>query len=443
MNQLGIYVLMYFIEAFIAFYYFTHIFKRKCSMSTLCLALCLAYTLQIWIYSVNNIFLNLCFFTVFNLLIVKFCFSASILSAVMHSVIMCACMGLSEIIAANLFGGLLAHYHDVADIPFVTGMLFILVGKLLYFVCLYTISSFCSVGSYSGKPTTKGSIVIFFTTILSFSIFMLLAYVSFHNTLTHLSQYAMIGISLLLVFFNCFIVWMNEYLQQQSEKILLLELERQKNTDAKNYNSLMLQQAEELRLLRHDMKNHLCIIQGMYASGSFEEANTYVNNLLKLNALTHYFQPTNCDTLNIILARYCTLCQNHGIIFQANAQNSDVRFLAFEDITALFCNLLDNAYEASGQCDEPFIDLDITGSKDHRKTIITLRNSCCKAPVQNAETGFFLSSKHEPSNHGVGLRSIHRVVKRYNGQMDAYFSAEEQEFHTVLFLYSKSEGTGL
>lgn len=253
----------------------------------------------------------------------------------------------------------------------------------------------------------------------------------------------MVGISLLLLFFNCFIIWIYEYLQQQSKKILLLELEKQKNIDANNYNSLMLQQAEELKLLRHDIKNHLCTIQGMYATGSFEEANTYVNDLLNMDALIHYFQPSNCDTLNLILARYCTLSQDKQITFHANAQNSDISFLTYGEITSLFCNLLDNAYEAARQCDEPFIDLNITSFKDNHKTIVTMINSCNTAPVHNIDTNSFLSLKHDQINHGIGQRNICRVVKNYNGKMDAYYSEEEKVFHTILYLFSTNERTSL
>lgn len=435
-----IYILIYFIEALIAFYYFVKKFDRKKqNIVYLCIALVISQSLQIEAYSFNNTFLNLALFSVFNFCIIMFFFSTSFFSALMHSMIMCACMGLSEIMIAFLFGGLLALYDDVADMPFVTAILFILLSKLLYFICLYLISNFSTRDDSTNSPTNKSRFVILFTTLLSFAIFLALAYISFHNVLTIVSQYTMILISILQVLFICFVVWIYEYLREQSEKILLLELDHQKNLDAKNYNLLMVQQADELKMLRHDIKNHLLTIQGMYSSESFEEADTYISNLLQADALTSYFQPTNCDTLNLILARYYSLCRDNHISFQTNAQNSDIRFLAFEEITSLFCNLLDNAFEASVQCANPYIDLNITDSKDNHKTIITVVNSCNSAPLYDKNKEVFISSKGNPDNHGFGQRSIQRVLEKYNGKFDAYYLEEKKEFHTILYLYSPQE----
>lgn len=440
MTKLIIYILMYFIEGLIALYYLNHSFKCTKSKKVVLSTLFLTYSIQIWIFSCNNVTLNMLSFTVMNYVLCKHCFDSSHVSCFIHSIIMSISMSLTEMVAANLFDGSFTQYNDVTDMPLPMSLLFIFISKTLYFICLFIVQLFCSKSSFSYNPFNKKSIVVLLTSILSFAICVFLLFISFHNTLTKSSQYAMIGVSSLLVLFNCFIIWMHESLEQQSNKIYLLELEKQQNLEAAKYHARLMQQAEELKGLRHDIKNHLLNIQAKYESGHTEEASAYVDTLLNKDSLTHFFQPTTCDNLNLILARYCSLCQDHGIIFRANVQNSDVNFLSFEEITTIFCNLLDNAYEAAVACENPFIDLDITTSKSEHKTIITMINSCKAAPIPNSDSPFFLSSKDDSTYHGFGLRNVQRVVKTYNGKIDTYFSEEEKEFHTILFLNAPKEG---
>lgn len=438
MTNFLLYCLMYLIEGIISYYYFGHAFHPIAKKSTLCACLFVTYLFQVWIFSFNIILLNLFFFTLLNFLFILFFYSATTISALIHSAILTACMGLSEIITSNLFGGLLTQYANAAEMTLYMSLSFIFLSKTLYFLCLYFILFFIIKRSSKKVEVNKGSILIIITTLLSFAIFSCLAYVSFKNDLTEFSQYAMIAIANLLLILNCLIICIYEYHQVQSEKIVQLELDKQRITDAKQYSSLMEHQAEQLKILRHDIKNHLSTIRSLYDIGSYNQANEYVNELIHTDALTHFFQPTGCETLNLILARYCTLCQEHRIRFQVNAQSSDLNYMQLEDITSLFCNLLDNAYEAANKCSEPFIDLVISSSKDDRKTIIALVNSCDTAPIPTRKKTFS-SSKTNPENHGIGQKSIRRVVNAYHGKIDSYFSESEKAFHTILFICTQAE----
>lgn len=440
MSRTILYIFLYFVEAIIAYYYLHLSLKtqrdKKCTIPLYIViysALCLIFFLDI--PSVN-----LLFFPLFNTLLIYSTYKTTFYVAIFHSLILTICMGLAEMLPASLLGGIFSQYANISVVPFAIAFPFLLTSKFLYFLCL-TLILFVQRSLLRKKTYTNiGNVLICFSILFTLIILSAFLYICTNNRLSDTSQYYIATCAFLLFAQNILIVWINEYHQQQSNKIYLLELEKQQNLEAAKYHTRLMQQAEELKGLRHDIKNHLLNIQAKYESGHTEEANAYVDTLLNKDSLTHFFQPTTCDNLNLILARYCSLCQDHDIIFRANVQNSDVNFLSFEEITTIFCNLLDNAYEAAVACENPFIDLDITTSKSEHKTIITMINSCKAAPIPNPDSPFFLSSKDDSTYHGFGLRNVRRVVKTYNGQMDTYFSEEEQEFHTILFLNTPKEG---
>ncbi|WP_294901607.1 GHKL domain-containing protein [uncultured Eubacterium sp.] len=102
-------------------------------------------------------------------------------------------------------------------------------------------------------------------------------------------------------------------------------------------------------------------------------------------------------------------------------------------MTSLFCNLLDNALEAARYIPDSFIELAIHRQAQTAFTIITLVNSCRNNPFSG--TGKQLkTTKENKALHGHGLKIIERVVNRYQGNMDYYYSEENHEFHVIILL---------
>lgn len=92
------------------------------------------------------------------------------------------------------------------------------------------------------------------------------------------------------------------------------------------------------------------------------------------------------------------------------------------DLCLLMQNLLDNAYEANLRITEKsrrMMSLDIgsitadseTGSKSASKLVITVTNR-----VDSQEKLSFLTRKSKPELHGIGLRIVDDILKKYNGR---------------------------
>ena len=47
---------------------------------------------------------------------------------------------------------------------------------------------------------------------------------------------------------------------------------------------------------------------------------------------------------------------------------------------------------------------------------------------------FYLSTKNDNDLHGIGLKSISRIVKRYFGNLECNYNETDKTFHTSILL---------
>nr|WP_301954990.1 GHKL domain-containing protein [uncultured Ruminococcus sp.] len=95
------------------------------------------------------------------------------------------------------------------------------------------------------------------------------------------------------------------------------------------------------------------------------------------------------------------------------------------DITALLDNLLENAVEAAQNTENGFIDF-LAFVRKNRYLSIHITNS-----VKNSiavKNGRIESSKKSASIHGIGLKSIQRIVKKYDGEINMSFNEDDMTF---------------
>ena len=135
-------------------------------------------------------------------------------------------------------------------------------------------------------------------------------------------------------------------------------------------------------------------------------------------------------TLNLITHRFYEKCKANGIRFDVNIREIKLDFMTAPDVTALFDNLLENAFEAAIISEEKQIDF-TAYLRNQNFIIIHLTNSCDVKPEY--ENGELKTTKSSPF-HGIGTRSIKRIVKKYDGDIDMSFNEQEGTFESVIML---------
>ncbi|MCM1082254.1 MAG: GHKL domain-containing protein [Clostridium sp.] len=323
---------------------------------------------------------------------------------------------------------------DVLDLGYPLVIIFFISTKFLYWLLLYIVTK---ITDFSNKRIVIDNSTILLTLfpIFSFIMFVILHVITVSNSLTRMSEYLFVAVDIFLILCNVFIIWLYDYNLAQHEALTKLRLEHQHINDTENYNKLMTQHNENQKILIHDIKNHLQAVYSLNMDQKYTQANSYLSNLLDTPVLTHTYEPTNSHDLNLLLSRYITICDEKRITFTINARNTDLSYMKLEDITTLFCNLIDNAIEAAEGTEHAHVNLQIQDSENSTQTVITVINSSSRAPI--IKNNHYRTSKSNPYMHGIGTYSLQRVIEKYKGDFETYYLEAEKEFHAVILLRYK------
>lgn len=180
---------------------------------------------------------------------------------------------------------------------------------------------------------------------------------------------------------------------------------------------------ENIRSIRHDMKNHLlCIDNLLYAhQDNNQPARNYIQRLLKHHEFTQRkFVFSGNDNLDAILNVKQATAYKYGINFDAVIADS-LKFMSAEDICVLFGNLLDNAIFAAGQTYTKQITLTIQPQDTY--VSIVLSNSIKEGMLSN--NPYLKTTKLNKATHGYGIKNIKKVVQHYHGLIRFYENNSE------------------
>lgn len=215
-------------------------------------------------------------------------------------------------------------------------------------------------------------------------------------------------------------------LEQQlkfEQKLLQIQMEEQKKQSR-----LIMENAEQTRQMRHDLRHQLTAIQAM-AGTENPQLTEYISTLIQ-NIPTAVKEYCENPTVSAVVSHYAAHCQSEGIDFSARltvpAQNSGMPDSA---VCVIFANLLENALEACRRMDGGAKFIRLNSSLEYGVLTITMDNSFNgKAIVRD---GKFYSSKRADAP-GIGLSSIRTVSKAYQG--DARFEAKGSIFQSSVYV---------
>lgn len=434
MERVVVYAIIYVVQGMIAFFYLNRMFVQRKGNRFTFLCYFLTYFIQYITFFFHIILLNVSMFLIMHFLLILLCYKTNIFNALFNSLIMTSFMCLSEYCILNFIGGIINTVTDVLDLGYPRIIIFFVSNKFLYWLLLYIVTK---ITDFSNKKIIidNSTILLTFFPIFSFIVFVILHIITVSNSLTRMSEYLFVAVDFFLILCNVFIIWLYDYNLSQHDVLTRLKLERQHVNDAENYNKLMTQHNENQKILIHDIKNHLQTIYSLNMDKKYIQANSYLSNLLDAPVLTHTYEPTNSHDLNLLLSRYITICDEKRIAFNINARNTDISYMKLEDVTALFCNLIDNAVEAAEGTEHAHVNLHIQDSENSTHTVITVINSSSQAPI--IKNNHYLTSKANPFMHGIGTYSLQRVIDKYNGDSETYYLEKEKEFHAVILLRHK------
>ena len=207
---------------------------------------------------------------------------------------------------------------------------------------------------------------------------------------------------------------------------------------------------DQLREVRHEIKNHDAYLVSLIDAGEYEKARRFLADQSGERATILRRVTSGNLAIDTVVNAKIALAQSQGV--EVETMLAVPAQLPFDEgeIFRLLANLLDNAIEgtvaaraAAGGAGAPAADgkvtLEILPKGGY--WFITVRNPCDPARVVRRPDGTLRTSKADAEVHGFGTRVIKRVAERYRGT--AQFSVEGGTFTaSVMLAQDTAAGTG-
>ena len=423
------YAVVFAVEAATAWFYYSSIYAAKRNRTSIYISFFLGYLLLFLLSGHDVPGLNLAMFFVVNLVLLLFNYRCSIKSGILQSAFLSFSNGVSEVLV-NLVLTTISSDYNAYTYNFTMMLALGIVSKLLYLVIVF-------LAVHIIKPQTENQTDSNLTTLLgvmpvvSGFIVVTVTYIGMTSSLEPFIE-LMATISMLaLLVVNIAVLILYGKVHAMAAENAALNIGRVQDRANAEYYILLKNQYDSQQIMIHDIRKHLGFVSGMMKIGNFSEAERYIEELEAMPSLKRTVKLCDDPLLNVILSRYIDWSQELGITFHCDIKSSDFSFMDSTSVTALFSNLLSNAVESAQKSAEKRIDFSVVKNFEEEYVMISLVNSCDAAP-QTDVYGNFRTTKTNQRIHGYGLKSINRVIQKYNGiSMPRYDSAAKM-FHYII-----------
>lgn len=193
---------------------------------------------------------------------------------------------------------------------------------------------------------------------------------------------------------------------------------------------LLEQSQQNVRIMRHDLKNHLQLISAYLENGEYQKAADYVESLEEIQSVKgEYVKTGNVEVDSILNYKLELIEKQTGCKPQIRVDIPKESLMSGVDFNTILGNLLDNAQEALRTAKEKYLDIQL--KYEQGNLYLSVYNSY-DGTVQTDKKSRLKTRKLDAENHGYGLHSVERIVKKYNGVMKT--SCDEKLFHVDLIL---------
>ena len=222
-------------------------------------------------------------------------------------------------------------------------------------------------------------------------------------------------------------------------RILKLILTTQKLESAEEYNRSLCILHDNVRAFKHDFDNIVTTIGGYIKTNDMKGLKDYyvqleddcqrVNNLYLLNP-----EVINNDGIyNLLTKKYK----------EAEAKDIKVNMTFLLDLSTLHMKiyefarilgiLLDNAIEASSECDNKIINIDFRNDHKNSRQVITIENTYNNTNI-DTERIFEKGITGKENHSGLGLWEVRKLIKK-NSNVNLFTSKTDEYFSQQLEIY--------
>lgn len=430
MTKIIIDIFMYLFEGLLIFHYSNSIFELKKSKLTQIFSIITATVLLFIVYQLNITYLNLILmFLTYTVLL--FClYNISVKTAIFHSLIFMTVMFVTEILT-SMVGMILFKDFNALENSISAYLFVVAISKLVYFILMMIILKLFA-QKESNEQSNKYFWLLFVMPLASVFVLLCFRYITYQmeldQTMSILWSISCIGI----LFANILVFVIYEHSLKNARELYELKAIQHQEEQDKRYFEIINQSNKEMRVFSHDIKNHLMQIRNL---DSLDAVHKYVDTLYPDIEKFTYTGISKNKMLDLIISKYATLCESKNIKFNVDVKTANLSYIDDVDLSTLMNNLLDNAIEAVEKSDNRVIQVNIF-SKNNMYDGLVIKNSCDTSPV--ADSGELKTTKSNKKSHGIGIKSIKKIIKKYNAVYDWKYDKGQRIFETDIVFQKKN-----
>ena len=215
---------------------------------------------------------------------------------------------------------------------------------------------------------------------------------------------------------NLYRKWENEILKQEAQSYA-------------NQLEMTLQAENKIKIMRHDMRHHIMELQILAEKGQTKDIQKYLDQMtdfikmpkeivesgnIKTDCLINFFLQKAKENLNEVKI---------DVSLPEEIKHSF-------DLNIVLGNLLENAIEASRKSEEKLLIISLYHDAGILK--IKVRNSFSGA-IMKGQSGFITNKEHK-EEHGIGLKSVRKIVENYDGILETRTEGQYFEVKVIMYL---------
>lgn len=423
-------IFIYFFELLIEYMFFSRISETKDRMPIRFFIGTLLFegsVLVNYIFS-NSILINAVYFFAVNLIFSFLCFSLPIKQRLFYVILLYGFSALPEFgtifILSCIFKVEANAYNSDPILLIIIGC----ISKTLYFIiCVILLQFIKKDNSHSKFPPTF--YIYPCVTICSIIMFWVL---TIKYTFTYKIRISLVAISIILL--GATIILFLSYQQniKKENEHLILKSEYNRLQTEKTYYDILEHQNQQLLIYAHDAKNHLNTIKDLNTDPTIDAyIKKMYDDLIDYSSVSH----SGNKTLDVILNRYKTESKLKDISFSFDVRLSNLNFVDNFDLVTILDNLLDNAMEAGEKSKSRTVSLETDRRNNYE--IIIISNSCDQKPVISEDR--LITTKKDKVVHGLGLKSVTKTLKKYDGDIAWEYMKNKNLFVTTVVIQNSNK----
>lgn len=210
------------------------------------------------------------------------------------------------------------------------------------------------------------------------------------------------------------------------EEITIAKMETKQNEE-------IINSTRNLRILKHDIMNHMCVLYNLIEAKENDKALQYLSQINNSIEKTSYTISTGFTSIDCIMTSKLSTAFNNNIEIEHQIHFPSAMDISDMDLCSLLGNLLDNAIEANCKLNEEKRKLQIVIKPYNNMLSIYVSNNCNGNYYYNNVDGSLLTSKNQNRNeHGIGIKRIIEIIKKYDGIID--INPEDNIFSVSILL---------